>query len=218
MSKSTKSLINVPGYFSNKSVKLSDSFVVVIDGVESYSCAGFTIPKMNEFNEEVHKFGNASQKILIPKYDILPELSIELYESYKNDDKAKNRILNIQEGTNFFATVDEGKQSAGSNYYEKGNFDSTGYTVLKGFYDKTKVDIEQLDIYVLNNRLTKYIYQYSFSNLRLTKCTPPELSYSDESLAKWSLSFVFEKFSKGAISKPAEGVLPQDGSDSNTGA
>lgn len=188
--------LNVANWFSRKSVKLSDAFAVVInktaDQGEAYRCAGFTIPKVAEWNEEVHKFGNTSHKILIPKIDILQELTIELYEGYSSDEK----LLTTQLSKLFGNNVENVKNGAGFTSFE--NYSTKGYDLRTAKYDDAN-DYKSLTIYILTNDLSKCVYKYQFENLALTKAVPYELSYSDESITKWSLSFIFESFTKEAV-------------------
>lgn len=188
--------LNVANWFSNKSVKLSDAFAVVINDSknngEAYRCAGFTIPKVAEWNEEVHKFGNTSHKMLIPKLDVLQELTIELYEGY---DKY-NKLLTAQ-NAGLFGNVSEQVKN-GLSFTSFSNYDKFGYAQRSAKYDDSR-DYKSLTIYILSNDLSRCVYKYHFENLVLTKAVPYELSYSDESITKWSLSFIFESFTKEAV-------------------
>lgn len=194
-------LVQVDDWFNKKSVKLSDAFIVVFDGNESFRCAGFTIPKVAEWNEQVHKFGNTSHKMLIPKIDMVQELSIELYEGYTR--KNNGEILQTAQNSFFWKLTNPGGFNVGAGFFNYSDYDSTGYNMLKGDYKRSAVDVKHLEIYVLDNNLRKAVYKYTFRNLKLTKFTPYELSYNDESITKWSLSFVFESFTKESDNTPA---------------
>lgn len=194
-------LVNIPGFFATKSIKLSDSFIVSIDGVVNFRCAGFTIPKTVEFNEEVHKFGNATHKMLIPKIDILPELQLELYEDY-GVSKSGNTVLSTSD--KMFWPCSDGGQHSSNSFIEYGRYSNQGYDMLKGQYFLDKTDIKRLDIFILSNDLRKTVYKYSFYDLVLTKYTQYDLSYSDESLCKWSLTYTFGKMVKGIDDQNAE--------------
>lgn len=187
-------LVNIQNYFNNKSIKLSDSFIVRIDGDECYRCASFTVPKIAEWNEEEYKFGNVSQKFLIPKLDIVQELQIDLYEGYMLGSdglemglRTKTRIQQQKTGGVAF----------GKAFASEQDFGRTGYNAFDGAYDLERVDHDTIDILVLDNRLSQVVYEYNFRNLKLCKAEPYELSYQDESLTKWCLSYVFEEMSKG---------------------
>jgi len=192
-------LVNASKYFQVKSIKLSDSFVVRIDGKESFRCAAFTVPKIAEWNEEEYKYGNVSQKFLIPKLDLNYELSLELYEGYGA--VGKNPEGKLQTKKLLFGQKHDG-QSIGNGFYSVQDFTTQGYTQFNGTYLMNKHDFKDLDIYILNNRLSHVVYEYHFHNLKLTKAEPYELSYQDEALTKWSLGFVFETMEKGAPEKP----------------
>lgn len=192
-------LVNASKYFQTKSIKLSDSFIVRIDGKESFRCAAFTVPKIAEWNEEEYKYGNVSQKFLIPKIDLNYELTLELYEGYDPDGKKKEGALHNKKL--FFGQKHDG-QSIGNGFYSVQDYTTQGYTEFNGQYNLANHDFKELDIFILNNRLSHVVYEYHFHNLKLTKAEPYELSYQDESLTKWSLGFTFESMEKGAPDNP----------------
>lgn len=186
-------LVNVQQYFNTKTVKLSDSFVVIIDGYESFRCASFTPPKIAEWNEEEYKYGNLSQKFMIPKMDVVQELQIELYENATQTNLRTKHSIQQQKAKG---------ASIGNCFAADQDFGINGYNNFYGKYylekeNKSNFDHKTLDILILNNRLSTVVYEYNFRNLRLCKAEPYELSYQDESLTKWNLSYVFEEMSKG---------------------
>ena len=71
-------LKSVTEFWKNKSIKLSDSFQVLItfkngnEPTSLYNCTGFTIPKL-EYEEEVLSYGNLAQVFQTPKYDSCKE-------------------------------------------------------------------------------------------------------------------------------------------------
>jgi len=197
--------VSIQNWFANKSVKLSDSFIVEFDGNESFRCAGFSIPKVAEWNEEVHKFGNTSHKVLIPKIDMLQELTVELFEGYTSMTSGGETLKTACQS--FFWKIAQGGFTNGRGFTNYADYDSSGYNHLKGVYSTKKPDFDKVTIYILNNRLNKVVYKYEFFDLYLTKYTPYELSYSDESITKWSLSFVFSKFIKSVPDDPDDGVV-----------
>lgn len=216
-------LVNIQNYFKNKSVKLSDSYKAIFNGSECYSCCGFTIPKIVEWNTEEYSYGNVTQKFLIPKLDILPELKIEIYESYDLDSDGK-RVLKRK--SQLWNQNDIG-QNIGNAFASNQYFANDGYSDLDGSYGTFEGvmtreealdnhsrgtykqnngvlrwnmnDYKTLDIQILNNSLYKVVYQYHFEDLRLTTAEPYELSYQDESTTKWTLGFLFKSMKKGVF-------------------
>lgn len=186
-------LVSARNYFANKSIKLSDSFVVIIDNKETFRCAAFTVPKIAEWNEEEYQYGNVSQKFMIPKLDVVQELQLELYEGYQYENKQERSLTTKKL---FFQQKNDGI-TVGNGYGSWQDFGPDGYTRFGADYFLNKVDFKELKIQILNNQLTKVVYEYVFRNLKLTKAEPYELSYQDESLTKWSLSFTFESMEKG---------------------
>lgn len=195
-------LVNIQNYFKHKSIKLSDSFIVIIDGKESYRCASFTPPKIAEWNEEEYNFGNVSQKFLIPKLDIVQELQIELYEGYTKDETSG--AVNGLKTKKFIQQLKDDGISFGKAFESAQDFRRNGYNAFNGTYvldentNLLKIDHKTLDILILDNKLSKAVYEYRFRNLRLCKAEPYELNYQDESLTKWNLSYIFEEMDKGA--------------------
>lgn len=199
-----KPLVNIQNYFKNKSVKLSDSYVAIFNGSESYSCCGFTIPKVVEWTTEEYSFGNVTQKFLIPKLDMIPELKIELYESYDKSSKDNSQILKRK---NQLWNQKSNGQNVGNAFYSDQDFSTDGYTTLKGIYGRyidgelqwNNYDYKTLEIQILNNTLSKVVYKYYFEDLRLTTAESYDLSYQDESVTKWTLGFVFKSMKKGVF-------------------
>ena len=173
------------GKFYQNTIKLNDSYQVLATfpdnqttPVELVNCVGFSIPKPYEWNEEVHKYGNMSQKFLIPKVDILPTLTIELLEYINDSNELAVRKL-----------LSHGKRITYSKSYDI----SERYTAA---YRPTQKDLSHLTIKILDNNLSKCVYAYDFSNLTITKADPYEFSYEDDSVCKWTITFIFESMDK----------------------
>jgi hypothetical protein len=166
-------------------------FPYTTEAVELFNCVGFSIPKIYEWKEEVHNYGNMSQKFLIPKVDILPTVTIELLE-YINDDNdlAVRKILsNID--------AESGRISYSNAYNIKERYNAS-YRFNSDDYNDKKLenDLNSLTIKILNNKLTKCIYAYRFTNLIIIKAEPYEFSYEDDGVCKWTISFISTKMEK----------------------
>ena len=177
-------------FLNEKTIKLNDSYQVLYehylgkDKGEFYNCIGFSIPKIYEWNEEVHTYGNMSQKFLIPKTDLVQTLSIDLLEFIDRKDKSNEQFLRIRR----YATTGDNHLTYSNSYKIAGN----RYT---GIYSNTD-NFKEMTIKILDNDLSKCVYEYRFTNLKLIKAEPYEYSYDDEAACKWTLSFTFERMEK----------------------
>ena len=177
-------------FLNEKTVKLNDSYQVLYehytgkDKGEFYNCIGFSIPKIYEWNEEVHTYGNMSQKFLIPKTDLVQTLSIDLLEFIERNDDTNQQFLKIRR----YVTTGS-KHLTYSNSYKITN---DAYT---GEYSNTD-NFKEIKIKILDNNLSKCIYEYKFTDLKLIKAEPYEFSYDDEAACKWTLSFTFATMEK----------------------
>ena len=187
----------VQKFLSEKTVKLNDSYQVnyvhykndeehsseYYNG-EFYNCIGFSIPKIYEWNEEVHTYGNMSQKFLIPKTDLVQTLSLDLLEFIDRNDASKEQFLRIRR----YATTGDNHLTYSNSYKIAGSRYTGIYSNIDNF--------NEITIKILDNNLSKCIYTYYFTNLKLIKAEPYEFSYDDESACKWTLTFTFEKMDK----------------------
>ncbi len=77
-------LVNLTKFWNNKSIKLSDSFDVLLTVGDKekrlINCTGFTIPKL-EYEEETYEYGNVAQVFQKPKYDSCKEMTLEFTET-----------------------------------------------------------------------------------------------------------------------------------------
>ena len=191
-------------FLQEKTVKLNDSYQVEYvhylgnDRGEFYNCIGFSVPKMYEWNEEVHTYGNMSQKFLIPKTDLVQTLSLDLLEFIDDSSEGNVPFLRIRK----YAT-NGGNHLTYSNTYK---ITDNAYT---GEYSTTN-NFSEITIKILNNDLTYPVYKYTFTNLKLIKAEPYEFSYDDESACKWTLTFTFETMTKEAIAPPAKPKTPSE--------
>jgi hypothetical protein len=87
---------------------------------------------------------------------------------------------------------------------------SNSYTIsgsrYTGIYSNTN-NFNEIRIKVLDNDLSKCVYEYRFTNLKLIKAEPYEFSYDDEAACKWTLAFTFERMEKIYSEKEIEGKV-----------
>lgn len=172
--------LNVIGsYFKNKSIKLSDSFIVQIQIKpnqtfnEYYSCTGFTLPKV-EYQEEVQFYGNVSQTFLIPNYDSCKELTLDFYEIFGDNNSATKEL--------FFEN--------NKSYNLEQKILDTVVTVNKGEYINRYIN--GINIKILDNNLKYSVSTYKFNKLRISNYTLYGLDYTQEAPCKISITFNFE--------------------------
>lgn len=161
-------------FFKSKTVKLTDSYVVryyTLDNSESVlpGCISVTLPKL-EFEEDTYYFGNTSKKFLIPKYDSVKELTIELLETSSN---AIQNMFNLN------------KNNVGVSY---------AADITKGIYNIQTNELKILRVDVYDNNFNKIKLSYIFENLKLVKYDMYTLSYTDETPCKISMTFAFKGF------------------------
>lgn len=190
-------LLNIYKYQTTKTVKLSDSFQVLIklnpndygkldeknpynklmiqppeNGyLELLSCTGVTPPSY-KFKSETMAYGNNLKTILIPDYESLEPLELEFFEYYETDVSGK-QILMINELVNLFLNK---------------LFDTEHFTYKLADF------IPELIIKVFNNDFTKHILTYRFRDLKLASYSKYDLDYSSNDIAKWTLTFSYMSY------------------------
>lgn len=190
-------LLNIYKYQTTKTVKLSDSFQVLIklnpndygkldeknpynklmiqpseNGyLELLSCTGVTPPSY-KFKSETMAYGNNLKTILIPDYESLEPLELEFFEYYETDITGK-QILMINELVNLFLNK---------------LFDTEHFTYKLADF------IPELIIKVFNNDFTKHILTYRFRDLKLASYSKYDLDYSSNDIAKWTLTFSYMSY------------------------
>lgn len=203
-------LKSVTEFWKNKSIKLSDSFEVLItfkngnEPTSLYNCTGFTIPKL-EYEEEVLSYGNLAQVFQTPKYDSCKELTLEFTEMMdktKEKDKEKQMVV--------LSKVFEYMGFDTKQLFANGGLQSNSAT-----YSFDKI-IPTIEIKILNNKLWRYKYKYHFGNLKIVNYTVYNLDYQNESPCKVTVNLAFETYYKQAIDEPVyygeelEKPKPQD--------
>ena len=191
-------LKSVTEFWKNKTIKLSDSFEVLItfkNGREPkslYNCTGFTIPKL-EYEEEVLSYGNLAQVFQTPKYDSCKELTLEFTEMMdktKKTNKEKHMVV--------LSKVFEYMGFDTKQLFANGGLQSNSAT-----YNLDKI-IPTIEIKILNNKLWRYKYKYHFGNLKIINYTVYNLDYQSESPCKITVTLSFETYYKQAIDEPVE--------------
>jgi hypothetical protein len=199
-------LTSLTHFWNNKSIKLSDAFVVLIkfkyddEFEELNTCCGFTIPKI-EYEEETMVYGNMEQIFLTPKYDSCKELTLDFYETWEYE---KNPNKHSDEDPEFIIkpsyTLERFFQYLNLSINQKYNDDNIKETNY-GLYDSDLNEkiIDNITIKILNNKLNKYIYEYVFSNLKLINYSLYTLEYQSDSPCKITLNLAFEGYEKSLI-------------------
>ena len=188
-------LKSVTNFWSNKSIKLSDAFEVLITdkvGKEPkllVNCTGFTIPKL-EYDEEVLSYGNLSQVFQTPKYDSCKELTLDFIELM---DKSKHSLR-------------EKHQVVLSKIFEYMGFEVSqifmNSQLAKNTATYSTKIIPTLDIKILNNNLWRYKFKYHFDNLKVVNYTIYNLDYQSDSPCKVTVTLSFETYYRQAIDEP----------------
>jgi hypothetical protein len=184
-------LTNLAQFWSNKSIKLSDSFEVLIQYpnskyyTELYTCTGFTLPKL-EYEEETYEYGNTSQVFLIPKYDSCKELTLDFVET-------------MRQGRDYTHTLSQIFKYMG--YEINQLYGKTGLSKNIGTYNIDKI-IPSIIIKILDNRLWHAVYKYTFTNLKIVNYTIYNLDYQGDQPCKISVTFSFEGYEKSTINEP----------------
>lgn len=186
-------LKSVTEFWKNKTIKLSDSFEVLItfkNGNEPkslYNCTGFTIPKL-EYEEEVLSYGNLAQVFQTPKYDSCKELTLEFTEMMdKTKHKTKEKHMVVL--SKVFEYIGFDTKQLFSNGGLQSNFAT---------YNLDKI-IPTIEIKILNNNLWRYKYKYHFGNLKIVNYTVYNLDYQSESPCRVTVTLSFETYYKQAI-------------------
>ena len=186
-------LKTVTNYWKNKTIKLSDSFEVLITYPNNkepqplVNCTGFTIPKL-EYEEEVLSYGNLSQVFQTPKYDSCKELALEFTEimdSSKPTIREKNSVV-------------LSKVFKYMGFETKQLFGNGELLVNTGTYTFDKI-IPTIEIKILNNKLWRYNYLYHFENLKIVNYSIYSLDYQTESPCKVTVNLAFETYYKQVI-------------------
>lgn len=193
-------LKSVTEFWKNKSIKLSDSFEVLItfkngnEPTSLYNCTGFTIPKL-EYEEEVLSYGNLAQVFQTPKYDSCKELTLEFTEMMdknKKTDKIKEKHMVVLSKVFEYMGFDT------KQLFANGGLQSNSAT-----YSFDKI-IPTIEIKILNNNLWRYKYKYHFGNLKIVNYTVYNLDYQSESPCKVTVTLSFETYYKQAIDEPVD--------------
>lgn len=183
--------LNLNSFFKEKTVKLSDSYLVYIkngeDLTNTFECIGFTLPKYS-FKEETISYGNNTQSFFLPNYQALDTVSFDVL-LYKHS--SSNVLLSL---------INSFKKDTSSQDYGYFSPKSDSNTFFKG-YIKNNLNnyaqlLSQVNIYVLNNNLNKVVYEYEFKDLTLVDYNLYELSYQSDSPCQVSLTFAFEVYNK----------------------
>jgi len=191
-------LKSVTEYWKNKTIKLSDSFEVLItfktgkEPTSLYNCTGFTIPKL-EYEEEVLSYGNLAQVFQTPKYDSCKELTLEFTEMIdksKKTNKEKHMVV--------LSKVFEYMGFDTTQLFANGELQSNFAT-----YSFDKI-IPTVEIKILNNKLWRYKYKYHFGNLKIVNYSIYNLDYQTESPCKVTVNLAFETYYKQAIDEPVD--------------
>ena len=191
-------LKSVTEFWKNKSIKLSDSFEVLItfkngnEPTSLYNCTGFTIPKL-EYEEEVLSYGNLAQVFQIPKYDSCKELTLEFTEMMdKTKEKTKEKHMVVLSKVFEYMGFDT------KQLFANGGLQSNSATY---HFDKI---IPTIEIKILNNKLWRYKYKYHFGNLKIVNYSIYNLDYQNESPCKVTVNLAFETYYKQAIDEPVD--------------
>lgn len=180
-------LVNLTKFWNNKSIKLSDSFDVLLTVGEKekrlINCTGFTIPKL-EYEEETYEYGNVAQVFQKPKYDSCKEMTLEFTETMV--------------GTNYSYMLSRIFDEMG---YKLSQTYSTGLMTNTAKYEIDK-KINQLEIKIMNNKIWRYIFKYHFDNLKIVNYTTYNLDYQSDSPCKVTVTLAFETFYKEVINEP----------------
>lgn len=199
-------------YYNTKTVKLSDSYVVYIHNlrqrtnnnkrnraantdvwdpygnigdefntiqnegtkyaddkmVELETCIDVKLPSY-KYNVESHNFGNLTYKAILPNYKAKPTITLTLAETSDYKIEALLKLIirrNIKHG--------------GANDMQ--------------YIDNGWVDFIVVD--VLSNDLHKPVVRYEFSLCRLVDYNLFDLSYDDDSLPTYTMTFTFETYKK----------------------
>lgn len=205
-------LKSVTNFWSNKSIKLSDAFEVLItfkngnEPTSLYNCTGFTIPKL-EYEEEVLSYGNLAQVFQTPKYDSCKELTLEFTEMMdKTKKKTKEKHMVVLSKVFEYMGFDT------TQLFANGEMQSNSATY---HFDKI---IPTIEIKILNNNLWRYKYKYHFGNLKIVNYSIYNLDYQNESPCKVTVTLSFETYYKQAIDEPVnygettetKKITPQD--------
>lgn len=209
------SSLPIQKYFQEKSIKLSDSFMIELqqygkDKKEVVYPLEFSIPTRS-YSEDFYKYGNGGQTFLIPNYNSLNEVSITVTETDNCDyfksivDRSAAESNTNSSSPNYFGNM-KIEQSITTYGYAKNLVKYHDGKTLNEIIEernletKTKEDIfdlSSLNIFIMDNSFNVPVYAYKFQDLVLLGCDVYTLDYNDESPAKLTFRFGFERFSRG---------------------
>lgn len=190
-------LCNVYSWQMNKTVKLSDSYQVLLrlnaedykivgnqqlddPYIELYDCISVGLPSY-KYKEEIYQYGNNAKKFLIPDYESgLEDLTLEFNEHYGN--KFVNNE-NVQ-----CLAINELVSLCLSKLFD-----------IKTFAYKLDDYIQEIKVRIFDNRFSKIAMEYVFNNLKLTNYEKYDLDYSSSEIARWKLSFSYQSYKMDTI-------------------
>ena len=190
-------LCNVYSWQMNKTVKLSDSYQVLLKlntkeykivgnqqlddpYIELYDCISVGLPSY-KYKEEIYQYGNNAKKFLIPDYESgLEDLTLEFNEHYGN--KFVNNE-NVQ-----CLAINELVSLCLSKLFD-----------MKTFAYKLDDYIQEIKVRIFDNRFSEVVTEYIFNNLKLTNYEKYDLDYASSEIAKWKLSFSYQSYKVDTI-------------------
>lgn len=180
------SLCNIYEWQISKSVKLSDTYEVLIqmtpdsEFVTLPECTDVTLPNY-KYKEEIYRYGNTEKLFIIPDYSGLEDLSLQFVENYRDnlDEYSKLRIQDL---------VNICLNKLYTQYTDNNikNLKFVGYRLTD--------TIHQIIIRLYKNTFDKALIDYVFTDLKLTDYTAYELNYSTADLLKWTLKFSYQGY------------------------
>ena len=184
------SLCNIYEWQLNKTVKLTDTYVVFIqmtpesELVALPECTNVSLPNY-KYKEEIYRYGNTEKLFLIPDYSGLEDLSLEFVENYRDDEDEFSK-LRIQDIVNI--CLNKLYTPIITTYN-----DASGNNVSTAGYRHTDT-IRQIIVRVYKNNFEIPLLDYVFTDLKLTDYSSYELNYSTADLLKWNLKFAYQGY------------------------
>ena len=191
---------DVVNYQSKKTVKLSDAYVVeIVDKDSKGAIKEFTIAPgvtskdvLDSSDGKVNCYLNHVISVKLPNLKITTDqlkYNYFMHSFVRLDLDSTPDTLDIT----LYETSDEKVKQLINYLLRKNGFDENNVGENTPFGK-----LSNLNIYVLNNNLTKSVYVYSFAGLKLANYDYSySYDYKDTSLPQVSLSFSFEEFSFG---------------------
>lgn len=214
-------LCNVYSWQLNKTVKLSDSYQVLLmldkpqnmdcacmdpsgdPYVEMYECISVGLPTY-KYKEEIYQYGNNAKKFLIPDYDAgLEDLTLEFNEHYVTREVNGKKVQ--------YLAIDDLVRRCLAKLFD-----------IKTFSYKLDDYIAEIKVRIFNNRFSEVVTEYIFNNLKLTNYEKYDLDYASSEIAKWKLSFSYQSYTVDTINlepikfknlPEAQSLVPSDGLD-----